>query len=42
MLQRRLLESEGVAFSGSGRIDMKEFAWSPDPEVQRDPDRDRP
>jgi methylated-DNA-protein-cysteine methyltransferase related protein len=38
--QRRLLESEGVAFGLDGRIDMRNHRW-PGPRGQdRDPDRD--
>ena len=29
-LQRRLLEEEGVAFTDSGRIDMRVHAWNPE------------
>ena len=28
-LQRILLESEGVIFDGSGRVDLKKFRWQP-------------
>ena len=28
-LQRILLESEGVTFDGSGRVDLKKFRWQP-------------
>ncbi len=28
-LQRLLLESEGVAFDGAGRIDLRRFQWLP-------------
>ncbi len=28
-LQRAMLESEGVAFGGDGRIDLSRFAWHP-------------
>jgi methylated-DNA-protein-cysteine methyltransferase related protein len=29
--QRHLLEEEGVAFDGRGRIDLARFGWDPDP-----------
>ena len=35
-LQRKLLEGEGVKFRASGRIDMKEYAWSPSPDSRTD------
>lgn len=31
LLQRRLLEDEGVAFDARGRISWERFGWSPDP-----------
>ncbi|MBI3979634.1 MAG: MGMT family protein [Chloroflexi bacterium] len=30
MVQRALLEDEGVAFDGDGRIDLARFRWEPD------------
>lgn len=30
LLQRRLLEAEGVVVSGDGRIDLSRFLWLPD------------
>ncbi|MBN2735843.1 MAG: MGMT family protein [Spirochaetales bacterium] len=29
-LQKKLLESEGVVFDGSGRISLKRYLWAPD------------
>jgi methylated-DNA-protein-cysteine methyltransferase-like protein len=29
--QQRILESEGVAFDRSGRVDLEEFGWLPAP-----------
>ena len=37
VLQKKLLEGEGVKFSASGRIDLRDFAWSPDPESEGRP-----
>jgi len=34
VLQKKLLEGEGVKFSASGRIELRDFAWSPDPESE--------
>jgi methylated-DNA-protein-cysteine methyltransferase-like protein len=36
VLQRELLEKEGVEFDARGRIDMQRYRWDPDPSVWMD------
>lgn len=44
-LQQALLETEGIGFNASGRLDLKQYQWQPHPSetmfADRDPDRDR-
>jgi methylated-DNA-protein-cysteine methyltransferase-like protein len=36
VVQRKLLEEEGVVFDERDRVDLKRFGWSPDPEWLRE------
>lgn len=37
LLQRALLEDEGVVFSSNGSIDLKRYAWKPDSDQPAQP-----